>query len=151
MNKYLVRVVKTLAYTCEAEAPDRSEAMKIAIMKVNNGIAGVPDSDVDAGVIKQIDGPWVTGFNEGLCDPDDYMNRGEPRTLLVFQRAYGNAFTSDECAVLVARAQKVTGVSVASVWNGTGCSGFSVRMKDPFTKLTKEQVAELLAPIEVGQ
>jgi hypothetical protein len=138
--RFLVRVVRTTTHRVEVEAPSWLSARDAAKDTF------VPDDakvTVTADVVRQIGEPWTLGL-AGTDRPDGYMERTD---LLVFERAFGYVFAKSEVELLRRRVEAAVG-PVAEHWNGENSDMLSIQTQKPFGKLTDEQVASIMAPVE---
>lgn len=146
---FRVRVVHSQIHEVEVRAIDSLDAEKIArgssTLDLSYGLKG---HNVDAVTIEQIGEPWVYGWsgdsrtNVYHGRPDQYQNT---KDLLVFNAPYGRAFSAEDVLLLIDRTQTFVG-KVSKSWNGAGCGTLSIRLEEPFGKLTDEQVDYLMAP-----
>ena len=153
MKTFRVRVIRELRYEVEVQAETPSAAENAAChapIPPELNVATLGDLAVmGCETILQVGEPWVYGWsgydpeNSYYGRPDGYVNSGNE--LLVFQAPRGRAFTKSNVDLLLGRIEVLVG-PVQKHWNGAGCGGFSVQMKEPYANLTPAQIAGLMAP-----
>jgi len=151
VRTYKVRVVHTITYDVEVEAPTRLAAEEVAKGK-SSELDETPDdakTKITVQAFQQIGEPWVEGWcgneptNSYNGRPDCYMDSDD---LLVFNRAFGNVFSQREVDALIYRAGVILG-RVHSHWNGVGHQSLSIRMVQPFKALNEAQIRALMMPL----
>lgn len=153
VKKYRMQIVHkrtTTVYDVEVEA-ECKELARTKSFACDRPRDDAWTEDIAIQSIRQLGEPWVYGWsgdsptNASLGRPDGYQEK-RPQELLIFERSPGNRFTAEEVELLKQRAEKAVGPVYGS-WNGAGCTSLTIRMKEPYDRLTDEQLAALMAPL----